>query len=358
MLYQKKYYQLLWKKLLLLTEKKYFEKHKMLQLFSLQPFDFIVSADQSSIINYLYLEYIEHKTQGLWNPETYLQKLQHQIDLFLSGKYQDLVMNMWEAIAPNLPLLTLHDNNPYAQFDAHPDHKKTGWVQGWGEKSFQEWKNVFFSTFELLKKVDEGIYEELSQSIKKIIPLWTAYEVHNSASYKECIGHLYIGFTIDSFLSEANILEALIHESSHNKLNILMQFDSLLLNDGKEIYYSAIRPDARPMRGVFLGYHAFAPTMYILMKAYKEGLLWENDFWLPKLTLYYLKTKMLQKVIHKYARFTPLWQEVSSEIDAVIVWMDQIVKELGISKDLVRDAKTLQEEHFFQVNKKYPLLQY
>jgi HEXXH motif-containing protein len=52
-----------------------------------------------------------------------------------------------------------------------------------------------------------------------------------------------------------------------------MQFDPLMTNNYEEKYYSAIRPDARHIHGVFLGYHAFAPTMYIVMKAYKNGYL-------------------------------------------------------------------------------------
>jgi len=46
-------------------------------------------------------------------------------------------------------------------------------------------------------------------------------------------------------MPEINNLEAIIHESSHNKLNLIMQFDEVLLNTREEIYYSAIRPDAR-----------------------------------------------------------------------------------------------------------------
>ncbi|MBT3728682.1 hypothetical protein HOF65_01215 [bacterium] len=47
---------------------------------------------------------------------------------------------------------------------------------------------------------------------------------------------------------EINNLEAIIHESSHNKLNLILQFDPLLLNPRIEKYYSSIRPDARPLQ--------------------------------------------------------------------------------------------------------------
>ena len=106
---------------------------------------------------------------------------------------------------------------------------------------------VYTKTFRLLKKIDTGIYDELNFMIQRIVPLGTAENIHNSASYKECIGHIYLGYTMGVEHPEINILEAIIHESSHNKLNLLMHFDPLLNNPYEEKYYSAIRPDARPI---------------------------------------------------------------------------------------------------------------
>ena len=140
--------------------------------------------------------------------------------------------------------------------------------------------------------------------------------MHNSASYKECIGHIYLCYTINSHMPEVNNLEAIIHESSHNKLNLLMQFDPITLNDYEEKYYSAIRPDARPISWVFLGYHAFAPTMYIIMKAYSAWHLWWDKKWLEKIVLYYLKTKFLQKVIKKYG-FPVISKESAQKIHEI-----------------------------------------
>lgn len=117
------------------------------------------------------------------------------------------------------------------------------------------------------------IFYEVTSVIKKIIPLGTAKETHNSASYKECIWHLYLWYEITSNEPEVLNMDAIIHEYSHNKLNLILHFDSVILNPYEEKYYSAIRPDARPISGVFLGYHAFAPVMYLIMKAYNDGLI-------------------------------------------------------------------------------------
>lgn len=206
--------------------------------------------------------------------------------------------------------------------------------------------------------MDEWIYDELNQIITKIIPLWTAKWMHNSASYKECVGHLYMWYTIDAGTPEINNLEAIIHESSHNKLNLLLQFDPIVLNDKVEKYYSAIRPDARHIHWVFLGYHAFAPTMYIVMKAYRDWFLWNDKMWLEKIVLYYIKTKFLQKVIKKYAILTDLWKEISEEIDYVITKMDVLFKEINPSSEIIKRVKERQMQHFSEVNTNYPQLEY
>ena len=165
-------------------------------------------------------------------------------------------------------------------------------------------------------------------------------------------------YTINSIAPEINNLEAIIHESSHNKLNLILQFDPIVLNDKSLKYYSAIRPDARHIHWVFLGYHAFAPTMYVIMKAYKAWALWNDKSWLEKIVLYYMKTKFLQKVIKKYAKLTELWKEISEEIDYVITLMDDLLKELNPPKEIILIAKKAQMQHFAEVNKNYPYLEY
>jgi len=317
--------------------------------------NFILNPDTSSMINYIIIN-----INNLSKEDLIIDKLQNEINIFLLEwiESNNLIQNKWKKIAWTNIRLSLSDNNPYNKLEAHPDHKYNGWILWWWEKTELEWLDVYNKTFDVLKDLDEWIYDELNQIIKKIVPLGTSKWLHNSASYKECIGHLYMWFTIDSSSPEINNLEAIIHESSHNKLNLIMQFDPIVLNTREEKYYSAIRPDARHIHWVFLWYHAFAPTMYMLMKAYKNGLLWEDIHWLEKIVLYYLKTKFLQKVIKKYAKLTTLWKEISEEIDFVIKKMDILFKEINPNAELIIRAKQRQIEHFKEVNQKYSYLQY
>lgn len=333
------------------------ELEKLLNLW-IKNREFILNPDQSSIINLVYQELVLKSPQNLSNIEIYKIIFKKEIDLYLSWKFGQLIMNKWKSIFWTNIKLTIEDNNPYNWVEAHPDHKSTWWVIWWWEKTESDWLDVYDKSFKLLKKVDEWIYDELNYIIRKIVPLGTAKWLHNSASYKECIGHLYMWYTIDSWNPEINNLEAIIHESSHNKINLIMQFDKILLNDKQEKYYSAIRPDARHMQWVFLWAHAFAPTMYIIMKAYKEWLIWPDVHWFEKIVLYYIKTKFLQKVLKKYWIFTDLWKEVLEEIDYVITLMDKLFRELNPSSEIIKRAKERQEEHFRNVNLNYSNLEY
>jgi len=115
-----------------------------------------------------------------------------------------------------------------------------------------------------------------------------------------------MGYTIDSDFPEFNNVEAIIHESSHNKLNLIMQSEKLVLNDFQEKYYSPYRPDARHIRGVYIGLHAFAPVIYVLMSAYQKGLLGTSKNWFEKILYYHLKNKIAYKVLVKHGKFSEL----------------------------------------------------
>lgn len=289
-----------------------------------------------------------------------LQNFIKELKIFLKEwiESENLCFNKWKKISWTNVKLTLEDLNPYNTFEAHPDRQKSGWNLWFWEKTEKNWFDVYEKTFELLKKVDSDFFWEVNYLINKIVPLWTARETHNSASYKECIWHLYLGYEITSESPEVLNLDAIIHEFSHNKLNLILHFDKVILNPYEEKYYSAIRPDARPISGVFLGYHAFAPTMYIIMKAYNDGLIKKEENLLQKIVLYYIKTKFLQKVIKKYAKLTEIWKKISEEIDEVILKMDTIFSEINPNKEFILKAKERQKEHFENVYKNYKNLCY
>jgi len=187
--------------------------------------NFILNPNNSSIINYIYREIILWYNQNIKDINYFLNIFEKQVEVFLEEWINsiNLEMNKWDKILNTEIKLTNFDNNPYSWLEAHPEHIEY-WAISWNqwEKTQKEWLCVYTKIFELLKKVDEWFYDELNLIIKKIVPLGTSIWVHNSASYKECIWHLYMWYTIDTFIPEVNNLEAIIHEYSHNKLNLIL----------------------------------------------------------------------------------------------------------------------------------------
>lgn len=318
---------------------------------------FILHADISSTIHILH-DAVVKKASIPWPQELYSDRLTKQIDLFLQGKESDLIYNQWEKIGDTEIRLTTEDYNPYSADSSHPDHEGSGAGVWWWNRPEAEWLQVYTKTFELLKRIDEGVYDELNQIIGKIMPFGTSEGLHNSCSHKDCIGHLYMWYTTDTDTPEFNIVEAVIHESSHNKLNLIMQQHDLILNDMTEKYYSAYRPDARHIKGTYLWLHAFAPVIYILMTAYEKGLMWESRSWLWKIVLYYLKNKITYKVLVKHGKFTPLWQDILDEIKYVLDLTDKAFTSINCPKEVIMEARDMQKSHFLEVNKNYPHLEY
>lgn len=114
------------------------------------------------------------------------------------------------------------------------------------------WRELFQKSFSILRSVSPGFLDEISLVIRKIIPFDVSYRVHNSGSYRDAIGHLLMSYPTGIDSPELTLLEAILHEYNHNKLNLILQTERLTLNDASEKYYSPYRPDARPIHGVYL----------------------------------------------------------------------------------------------------------
>ncbi len=321
--------------------------------------NFILSGDISSLIQILHTELIqEGKTFNLEKPELYILQLEEQIGYFLKGDQENLIINKGQKIGSTNIRITAHDYNPFSGVISHPDHKKFGVDRAWWDFPESWWIQSYTRSFEILKTIDEWIYDELNQIIGKIIPFWTALGCHNSCSHKECVGHLYLWYTLDSTYPEIDNLEAIIHESSHNKLNLIMQSEKIILNDLQEKYYSPYRPDARHIHGIYIGIHAFVPVVYVMMKSYMEWFLWESQDALHKIILYYLKNKFTYKVLRKYGNFSPLGEEILSEVAYIMRLTDKIFLSIPNHKEILFRVSGKQKEHFRQVNINYPHLQY
>jgi HEXXH motif-containing protein len=90
--------------------------------------------------------------------------------------------------------------------------------------------------------------------IQVIVPLRAGPgTVFNSASYADLPGLVFADMR-----DESSILEALVHETAHHYFRLAEAAAPLIAGEDGARYRSPLREDLRPLRGVFLAFHALA----------------------------------------------------------------------------------------------------
>lgn len=102
---------------------------------------------------------------------------------------------------------------------------------------------------------DPLLHAEMTDLLRVLVPLQNPMNHGSvSSSYATLRGLIALSPSDDALLQA----ETLIHEFCHMKLNQLLAVDSLLApGQGGQVFYSPWRPDARRLRGLLLGAHAF-----------------------------------------------------------------------------------------------------
>lgn len=162
-------------------------------------------------------------------------------------------------------LLALEDNNPLAMFEAHPD--KSGNALDLGGHPEDEWIASLRAAFAMVEEHLPDTRREMDLYLQQIVPVGWHAEKHFSASFREAIGTLYLSL----HPSGMTMVEALVHEFQHNKLNALLEIDDVLENAHEPLYRSPVRPDPRPLHGVLLAVHAFIPVARLYERLVEGG---------------------------------------------------------------------------------------
>ncbi|HEY8040569.1 MAG TPA: HEXXH motif-containing putative peptide modification protein [Polyangiaceae bacterium] len=162
-------------------------------------------------------------------------------------------------------VLALADNNPLAMHEAHPD--KEGNAVDLGGHPVEEWLGALRDAFAVVAEHLPELREEMALYAQAIVPVGYFAEKHLSASYREAIGTLYLSL----HPSPMTMVEALVHETQHSKMNALLELDDVLENAHEPLYRSPVRPDARPLHGVLLAVHAFVPVARLYERMLAAG---------------------------------------------------------------------------------------
>ena len=102
---------------------------------------------------------------------------------------------------------------------------------------------------------DQRLHAEMVDLLRVLVPLQNPQNHGSvSSSYATLRGMIALSPSDDPLLQA----ETLIHEFCHMKLNQLLVVDALFLpGQNGQVYYSPWRPDARRLRGLLIGAHAF-----------------------------------------------------------------------------------------------------
>jgi HEXXH motif-containing protein len=127
-----------------------------------------------------------------------------------------------------------------------------------------KWRSTLEQAWAWISECSPPLATEMMMSLHAIIPVRSSsVEVHTSASFRETPGLIALSWTPDASV----MVEALVHEYHHQKLNTLLNIDPVVVGPSADAaYYSPWRPDARPLTGVLHGAYAFQAVLQF----YKE----------------------------------------------------------------------------------------
>lgn len=273
---------------------------------------------------------------------------------YRAKNYTSLFSQEGHVIPDTNILITLADKNPDRAKDTHPGHKEDGVHIEWWNTPIEEWVSLYKKSLDLLAQVSPDFHSELSQIIHKIIPLGESRGCHNSSSYSSCIGQLYMSFPIGDEFPELTVLDAIIHESNHNKLNLILKQDPLILNDKREIYYSPYRPDPRHMHGIYLWLHALSGVSHIVFRALAGWLVPLSDLWQEKMLLCHMNNALSIRVLERYGIFSEVWNTIFFEMKHLHAETNIIIQWLGLSPQTRNTVTEKIKEQFFSVSTRFP----
>ncbi len=150
--------------------------------------------------------------------------------------------------------LCVEDTNPLAHLEAHPE--KAGNTVDLAGRPVKTWLTALEQAFQLVRLGLPSWFAELPTSLERLLPVGFEPERHLSASYGDAPGIAYLSLHPDPL----TLAEAIVHETQHGKLNLLLWLDKVLENGRTDWATSPVRPDLRPLLGVLLAVHAFAPV--------------------------------------------------------------------------------------------------
>lgn len=113
----------------------------------------------------------------------------------------------------------------------------------------KNYKSIITKSLVSLKNTSPLFYDEFESYVSEI-KLFNSDRLVGMTDPR-AFGTIYLCVPKDTLLAEVYFSEHIIHETSHLHLYTLFALDRLILNNPNETYPAPIRPDPRPMYGIF-----------------------------------------------------------------------------------------------------------
>lgn len=124
---------------------------------------------------------------------------------------------------------------------------KLATIDAINEDHLNKYAPIIHEVLSLLKQASLLFYEEFETYVAEI----KLFHRLVGMTDPRVFGSVYICTPNTELPAEVYFCEHIIHETSHLHLNTLFAHDCLILNDPSEKYAAPIRPDPRPMYGIF-----------------------------------------------------------------------------------------------------------
>ena len=257
--------------------------------------------------------------------------------------------NSFWSVTKDIAILE-QDKNPFNVSGDHPDETFVAYDLGGIPK--EKWIAQFRNAYRIIRERVPNIYNEIYEFLDAIVPHGYESGKQKSSSYSMSPGILYLSYTDE----DAEQAEAIIHEVHHTLFNIIQWKYKLINNDDSLKYYSAYRPDARHIRGCFLGLHAFVAVQNFYRAMAEEG---GDKKFVGKFLGAYLKNSKVIEVLEKYADLTKegklLFSDIKSKYAMDSDFFEDIKKKQQIIyKQSLADANS----HLEEVKKRNSVLLY
>lgn len=196
---------------------------------------------------------------------------------------------------------------------------------------------VIARALEGMRRTAPGLHAEMTDLTRLLMPLRPHKTMSSvSSSYVSMRGAICLSPS-DSELLQA---ETLIHEFCHQKMNQLLEVDPLLVpGQSGQVFYSPWRGDARRLRGLLLGAHAFLNVASHLLDAVSEASYRRRELVdvMLNVAVRALQVEEALRTVDQYADLTPFGAQFVSALKKELARVQHGA--LWFPRPLLREAR-------------------